>query len=204
MEVSDFTSFFKKYLISPFTYFTQILNENPNELSFYFSDREDITSEHVLEVLYLEQKAAPEPQDSVNHDDWVSGVDIHSGLILSCSYDNTVCLWDAKDGTKKLQIPGHVGPARAVAFINVDEDKNAVFASASYDQTVVLYKYCNQTNSIEGMNVGKGKKTYVLLFTYFLEVTIWGEKLIYLSLLKVKQFTIQNFPCQSFSMWMLL
>ena len=134
------------------------MNENSNELSLYFSDREDITSEHVLEVLYLEQKAAPEPQDSVNHDDWVSGVDIHSGLILSCSYDNTVCLWDAKDGTKKLQIPGHVGPARAVAFINVDEDKNAVFASASYDQTVVLYKYCNQTNSIEGMNVGKGKK----------------------------------------------
>ena len=88
-----------------------------------------------------------------------------SGLILSCSYDNTVCLWDAKDGTKKLQIPGHVGPARAVAFIKVDENKDAVFASASYDQTVVLYKYCNQTNSIEGMNVGKGKQTAAYLFS---------------------------------------
>jgi len=158
-------------------------------LGEFIKDREDITSEHVLEVLYLEQKAAPEPQDSVNHDDWVSGVDIHSGLILSCSYDNTVCLWDAKDGTKKLQIPGHVGPARAVAFINVDEDKNAVFASASYDQTVVLYKYCNQTNSIEGMNVGKGHsrsvdclavdstKQYVASGSFDSELKIWSANL---------------------------
>ena len=58
-------------------------------LIIYFSDREDITSEHVLEVLYLEQQGAPEPQDSVNHDDWVSGVDIHSGLILILISDFT-------------------------------------------------------------------------------------------------------------------
>ena len=126
-------------------------------LSYFITDREDITSEHVLEVLYLEQKAEPEPQDSVNHNDWVSGVDVQAGLILSCSYDNTVCLWDAKNGNKKLQIPGHVGPARATVFVNVDENKNAVFVSSSQDQTVILYKYCNETNSIEGMNVGKGK-----------------------------------------------
>ena len=56
-------------------------------------------------ALYLEQKAAPEPQNSVNHDDWVSGVDVQNGLILSACYDNTVCLWDT-NATKKLQIPG--------------------------------------------------------------------------------------------------
>ena len=124
--------------------------------TIFFADREDITNEHVLEILYLEQKGAPEPQDSVNHDDWVSGVDVQGGLILSCSYDNTVCLWDAKTAEKKLQIPGHGGPVRAAAFIKVDENKNATFVSCSHDQTVVLYKYCNETNSIEGTNIGKG------------------------------------------------
>jgi WD40 repeat protein len=38
----------------------------------------------------------------------------------------------------------------------VDSDLNATFVSVSHDQTVILHKYCNKTNSIEGMNVGKG------------------------------------------------
>ena len=76
-----------------------------SSLGEFIQDRADISSEHVLDILYLEQKAAPEPQNSVNHDDWVSGVDVQNGLILSACYDNTVCLWDT-EATKKLQIPG--------------------------------------------------------------------------------------------------
>ena len=76
-----------------------------SSLGEFIQDRTDISSEHVLDILYLEQKAAPEPQNSVNHDDWVSGVDVQNGLILSACYDNTVCLWDT-EATKKLQIPG--------------------------------------------------------------------------------------------------
>jgi ribosome biogenesis protein YTM1 len=72
----------------------------------FIQDRDDISSEHVLELLYLEQKAAPEPQDSVNHDDWVAGVDVCNGLILSACYDNTVSLWTTSGATRKLQIPG--------------------------------------------------------------------------------------------------
>ena len=65
---------------------------------------------------------------SVNHDDWVSGVDVKAGLILSCSYDNNLCLWDAKDGSKKLQIPGHVGPVRATGefYENFVNKKRAI------------------------------------------------------------------------------
>ena len=51
-------------------------------LSDFVEAREDISSEHVLDILYLEQKASPEPQDSVNHDDWVAGIDVRNGLIL--------------------------------------------------------------------------------------------------------------------------
>ena len=69
---------------------------------------------------------------------------------FSACYDNTVCLWDAKDGSKKQQIPSHVSPVRDVAFIDVDENMNATFVSVSHDQTVVLHKYCSESNSIEG------------------------------------------------------
>ena len=72
-------------------------------------------------------------------------------LCFSACYDNTVCLWDAKDGSKKQQIPSHVSPVRDVAFIDVDENMNATFVSVSHDQTVVLHKYCSESNSIEGM-----------------------------------------------------
>ena len=51
-------------------------------LEDFVAAREDISSEHVLDILYLEQKASPEPQDSVNHDDWVAGIDVRNGLIL--------------------------------------------------------------------------------------------------------------------------
>ena len=51
-------------------------------LAEFVQDREDISGENVIDILYLEQKAAPEPQDSVNHDDWVAGIDVKNGLIL--------------------------------------------------------------------------------------------------------------------------
>lgn len=159
-------------------------------LAEFIQSRDDLSPEHTIEVLYVEQKAPPEPQDSVNHNDWVSGVDVNNGLILSSCYDNTVCLWDASNASKKLQIPGHVGPAKAVVFIHVDPvTKDATFASGSDDQTVVLYKYSGQSNSIEGMNVGKGHarsvdclavdptKNYVASGSFDTQLKIWSAKL---------------------------
>ena len=50
---------------------------------------------------------------------WLTSIFVH----FSACYDNTVCLWDAKDGSKKQQIPSHTAPVRDVAFIDVDENK---------------------------------------------------------------------------------
>jgi len=158
-------------------------------LAEFIEAREDISGEHVIDILYLEQKAAPEPQDSVNHDDWVAGIDVRNGLILSACYDNTVCLWNAKDGSKRLQAPSHVSPVRAVAFIDVDENMNATFVSVSHDQTVVLHKYCSESNSIEGINVGKGHarsvdcvavdptKQYIATGSFDTNLKIWSANL---------------------------
>lgn len=126
-------------------------------LSDFLEGRDDITQESVLDILYQEKREAPKPQKNVNHDDWVAGVGACNGLILSACYDNTVNLWSAVDGSKKLTIPGHSGPVRAVAFIHVDPNTgDSTFTSASHDQTVILYRYVAASNSVECMNVGKG------------------------------------------------
>lgn len=34
----------------------------------------DVNTEETIEIEYLERFPAPEPEDSLNHDDWVSAV----------------------------------------------------------------------------------------------------------------------------------
>ena len=70
--------------------------------------------------------------------------------VISACYDNTISIWELESGTKKLTIPGHCGPARAVTWIDlIDSSANissstsmvGTFASTSHDQTVMLYRY---------------------------------------------------------------
>ncbi|XP_071040078.1 ribosome biogenesis protein WDR12 homolog [Parasteatoda tepidariorum] len=74
------------------------------------------TSEAVLEVEYFVKYPTPTPDDSLAHDDWVSGVNATKDWILSGCYDNTVHIWSI-DGEHKLTIPGHSAPVKAVAWL---------------------------------------------------------------------------------------
>ena len=69
--------------------------------------------------------------------------------VISACYDNTVSIWELETGAKKLTIPGHCGPARAVTWINLADSNSqsssnpcltGTFASTSHDQTVMLYR----------------------------------------------------------------
>lgn len=69
--------------------------------------------------------------------------------VISACYDNTVSIWDIETGGKKLTIPGHCGPARAVAWIDLTNSSSessscqsqvGTFVSTSHDQTVMLYR----------------------------------------------------------------
>lgn len=42
----------------------------------------DISSESTVEIEYIEKFPAPEPEDSLNHDDWVSSVHTHKDWYL--------------------------------------------------------------------------------------------------------------------------
>lgn len=74
--------------------------------------------------------------------------------ILTGCYDNTVNLWDVS-GKHLLTIPGHAGPLKAVAWISI-KDKIGRFTTASQDQTVMIWEWNIETNSVDCIYVCKG------------------------------------------------
>jgi WD40 repeat protein len=58
------------------------------------------------------------------------------GRLLSASHDQTVRLWDAASGAELGSCQGHTGPVASVAV----DPAGAILASASFDQTVRLWK----------------------------------------------------------------
>lgn len=90
--------------------------------------------------------------------------------VISACYDNTISIWELESGIKKLTIPGHCGPARAVTWIDLTNSSAnsssspsmvGTFASTSHDQTVMLYRWDVNTNSIDCMNACKGHERSV-------------------------------------------
>jgi len=125
------------------------------KLAEHVSTRNDITAETVIELEYIEKNLPPEPQISANHDDWVSSVAVLDNLVLTGCYDNTVNLWTL-EGQKTLVIPSHSGPVKAVAWL--DEE---TFVSASHDQTINMFQWNKESNSVEGVNTCRGHERSV-------------------------------------------
>ncbi|XP_050100099.1 ribosome biogenesis protein WDR12 homolog [Anopheles aquasalis] len=122
-------------------------------LGQHLKERE-ISFEDTIDLEYVERYPAPEPQDCLLHDDWVSAVQAKDGWILTASYDNTVNLWNTK-GKHKLTIPGHMAPVKGVAWVSLNEN-TGVFASASHDQNVMLWEWNVTANKAECVAVCKG------------------------------------------------
>lgn len=84
-------------------------------------DLKQISSEDVVEVEYFEKHPAPEPQDSLLHDDWVSGVHVMGDWILSGCYDNSVQIWNLK-GRNCATGLGHSAAVKAVSWISSEDN----------------------------------------------------------------------------------
>lgn len=114
----------------------------------------EFSFEDTIEIEYVERFPAPEPQDCLLHDDWVSAVKACDKWILTGCYDNTINIWTVK-GKHVLTIPGHTQPLKAVAWISVD-DQRGKFVSCSQDQTAMLWEWLVGTNSVECVSICKG------------------------------------------------
>lgn len=122
------------------------LNEHLREKAISFED--------VIVIEYVERFPAPEPQDCLLHDDWVSAVHTKGSWILTGCYDNTVNIWTTK-GKHILTIPGHTMPVKAVSWVSLD-DIQGTFVTCSQDQTAMIWQWNIGSNSVECISVCKG------------------------------------------------
>lgn len=113
-----------------------------------------ISFEEVINIEYAEKFPAPEPQDCLLHDDWVSAVHTKGQWILTGCYDTTVNIWTTK-GTHILTIPGHTMPVKAVSWVSLNETIGT-FVTCSQDQTAMIWQWNIGTNSVECISVCKG------------------------------------------------
>lgn len=113
-----------------------------------------VSFEDIIEVEYVERFPSPEPQDCLLHDDWVSSLKTRDNFVLTGCYDNTVNIWTTS-GKHILTIPGHEGPVKAVCWVSLD-DKIGVFVSSAQDQTVRIWEWNIESNSVECIQVCKG------------------------------------------------
>ncbi|XP_067010189.1 ribosome biogenesis protein WDR12 homolog [Anabrus simplex] len=105
-------------------------------------------------IEYLESRPAPEPEDCLLHDDWVSAVQVSDKWILTGCYDNSLHIW-TKKGAHKLSISAHDGPVKGVAWIEND-GSSATFVSASCDQTAKVWKWSVGSDTAKCMFVCRG------------------------------------------------
>jgi len=129
------------------------------KLSEHLADRDEFSAESTIVLEYVEKCQAPKPENAANHDDWVSSCRSYSDLILTGCYDNTVNIWTSS-GEKRLVIPGHSGPVKAVDWIE-RTDSGGTFVSASHDQTLNIYTWNAASNSIENLNTCRGHERSV-------------------------------------------
>ncbi|KAK2180861.1 hypothetical protein NP493_424g02080 [Ridgeia piscesae] len=116
----------------------------------------DISTETVVEIEYVERSPTPEPEDSLLHDDWVSAVRAQGTCILTGCYDNTLKLWSTS-GELLLTMPGHLGPVKCVTWVDSgDALPVRTFLSGSHDETVLLWQWNQDTNAVECVHACRG------------------------------------------------
>lgn len=127
-------------------------------LGRHLKERE-ISFEDIIEIEYVERFPAPEPQDCLLHDDWVSAIQANGEWILTGCYDNTVNIWNMK-GEHKLTLSGHDAPVKGVAWISLNDDIG-LFASGAKDQTILIWEWNIARNTAAPIFVCKGHERAV-------------------------------------------
>ncbi|XP_063422297.1 ribosome biogenesis protein wdr12-like [Mytilus trossulus] len=118
-------------------------------------ENKGISTESLVDIEYIEKQQAPEPEDSLVHDDWVSCIQGCKDCILSGCYDNTVRLWSVK-GSPFLTIPGHSAPVKCVQWITDDDSTVKTFMSGSHDQTIHIWQWDSESNSVDCVAACRG------------------------------------------------
>ncbi|CAF1200120.1 unnamed protein product, partial [Didymodactylos carnosus] len=82
----------------------------------HIKEKDESLLESIIDIEYIEKFRAPEPEDALTHDDWISACRLLGDTILITSFDTKVHLWN-NQGEHITSVPGHTGPIRSLVFI---------------------------------------------------------------------------------------
>jgi len=100
-----------------------------------FIESHNLSTEVEVEIEYILKEDEPQLSQTLEHDDWVSAIDINvSNLILTSTYDNRICLWTL-NGKSISCMEGHSMAVKDACWID-----NKTFISCSQDQTILLWE----------------------------------------------------------------